>query len=214
VAVAAPWWIEGAANRKIRATHAALDSLRVALDLYERDTGSYPCVDSVKAMTETVGRFAVSPSNEDAWGHSLAYRCVADGHAFVLASSGSDGVFESSTDRLLTTAFTRESWEREASERRAAESAWYGHQNDTVLELARRDTIAAPSGFLQSFQRSATGNPPASFGLRLTMWSSAAACLLLIGAVNALRRWRDDRAVRRAAARIEAEQSDFFRRNG
>jgi hypothetical protein len=79
-------------------THAALRSIRTAVEAYGMDHNRFPAakdINELKSLIEPT-YIRTTPST-DGWGTPILYRASADGQSYVIASAGSDKKFDEAT---------------------------------------------------------------------------------------------------------------------
>ena len=82
-------------------TSAALEKLEAGIEQYQAQNGSLPQLGPESALADVLHPlFMVDLIRQDAWGHEIQYERQGD-DAYVLRSSGPDGVRGSSDDIIL-----------------------------------------------------------------------------------------------------------------
>jgi hypothetical protein len=75
-----------------------LQALRITVEAYYKDHNRYPEASSIEQLAPIVSPIYIRDfPTKDRWGNAYLYRSFADGKAYILASSGSDGAFDEST---------------------------------------------------------------------------------------------------------------------
>jgi len=79
-------------------THAALRSIRTAVEAYAVDHDRFPAAKDIDELKTIIAPtyIRIVPTVDD-WGTPILYRAGADGKSYVIASAGSDKKFDEST---------------------------------------------------------------------------------------------------------------------